>query len=77
MDNTSNTRYDNNRFGGQIGGPIIKNKLFFYTLLEYNPIGNVTSSTGCAPTASGYATLTGLAGVNQTNLSQFQKLRRG
>ena len=67
------TRYDNNRFGGQIGGPIIKNKLFFYTLFEYNPIGNVTSSTGCAPTASGYATLAGFAGVNQTNLTQFQK----
>jgi len=26
---TSNPRLDNNRFGGTIGGPIIKNKLFF------------------------------------------------
>ena len=68
-----NTRYDNNRFGGQIGGPIIKNKLFFYTLFEYNPIGNTTSSTGCAPTAAGYSTLAGMAGVSQTNLSEFQK----
>ena len=36
-------RYDNNRFGGALGGPIKKNKMFFYGLYEYNPIG--TSST--------------------------------
>src|SRR6202162_1970507 len=27
---TSNPRYDNNRMGGVFGGPIIKNKLFFF-----------------------------------------------
>ena len=71
--NELHPRYDNNRFGGSLGGPIKKNKIFFYGLYEYNPIG--TSSTPgalFAPTAAGYATLDGIPGINATNLSQMK-----
>ena len=66
-------RYDNNRFGGNFGGPIIKNKLFFFGDYEFNPVGQVASTGYFAPTAAGYSTLAALPGINQTNLAQFQK----
>jgi hypothetical protein len=71
----SNPRFDNNRIGGDVGGPILKNKLFFFGLLEYNPVGqaSVSASALCAPTAAGYTTLGGIPGVSATNLGVLQK----
>ncbi len=68
-------RYDQNEFGGAIGGPIIKNKLFAYGLYEYNPIGQAPSPSSAtfAPTAAGYATLSGLSGISQTNLGVMKQ----
>ncbi len=67
-------RFDDNRFGGNFGGPIKRNKMFFFFDYEYNPIGG-TGSGGLiyAPTSAGYATISSIPGINQTNLSILQK----
>jgi len=72
----TNPRYDSNTPGGSIGGPIIKDKLFFYGLWQYSMLGmGAVSSSGAvfAPTADGYAMLGALPGVSQTNLGVLKQ----
>ncbi len=71
----SNPRYDQNRLGGSVGGPIIKNKLFYYGLFMYNPQGieGTAASAINAPTAAGYSALAAIPGVSQTNLGVLKQ----
>ena len=75
---TSNPRFDQNKLGASIGGPIIKDKLFYFGNFEYAPLGQFyTLSTPIdSPTAAGYALLdkmVGQKGFSTTNYNVFKQ----
>jgi hypothetical protein len=70
--NPLHPRYDQNRFGGNFGGPIKRDKLFFFVDYEFNPLGETASTYYYAPTQAGYNTLATLP-VNVVNVQQYQK----
>jgi len=67
----SKPRYDFNRYGGQIGGPIKTNKLFFFGNFERQTTGQNIQYYVCTPTAGGLAALQTVAGLSATNLAQY------
>jgi hypothetical protein len=64
-------RFDQNKLGIAVGGPIKKNKLFFFGNFEYAPLGfaTVPAAPVYGPTAAGYSTLSSMPGISQTNLN--------
>lgn len=72
--NVTKPRYDDNRFGGQIGGPIKRNRLFFFANYEQEPIGQPGATASfCAPTAAGFTALGSISGLASNNLAVFKK----
>jgi hypothetical protein len=69
-------RYDGNRYGGQLGGPILKDKLFFFVNFERYSLGQNDSYYLCTPTAAGLATIQNIApgyGLSANNTAQYLK----
>ncbi len=71
-------RYDQNRFGGTLGGRIVPNKWFFFGNYEKTVLGQASTAAGLvsAPTAEGLQTLEGLQSqglVNRQNLANFRQ----
>src|SRR5262249_3849532 len=69
----ANPRFDFNRWGGNVGGPILRNRLFFFTSWEQYALGTAASPGGItAPTADGLTTILSLPGISQANLAVFK-----
>jgi len=68
-------RFDFNRLGASIGGPIKKDKLFYFGDFEYAALGQASAPPSAiyAPTQAGISALNGISGLSKTNLGVFEK----
>jgi hypothetical protein len=71
-----NPPFDDNRYGGQIGGPILKDKVFFFANYEREVNIQQVQANVCVPTTAGLAQLNAQAAalnLNANNLAQYAK----
>ena len=74
---TYNPRFDQNKMGGSIGGPIKKDKLFFFGNFEYAPLGQAYSGVSAlSPTAAGYALLDGLSSTFPNSATNYKFMKQ-
>jgi hypothetical protein len=75
---TENSRFDQNRMGGFIGGPIVRKKLFFFGDVEYTPLGqaSVSASALCSPTSAGYDQLQNIITADGYSQNNFDILKQ-
>ena len=70
-----NPRFDQNKLGASIGGPIKRDKLFFFGNFEYSPLGQAftPSFPSETPTAAGFALLDRMTNISKTNYQIFKQ----
>ena len=65
-------RFDFNRYGAQLGGPILRDRLFIFSNFERQTTGESSASQSfCSPTAAGVAALKTAGTASANNLAGF------